>query len=65
MGTSAPKLRGYPFEELDGVITPTRKWFLRSHLEIPHLDASRHRVQIGGWVERPYSLTVAELQRMP
>jgi DMSO/TMAO reductase YedYZ molybdopterin-dependent catalytic subunit len=64
VGESAPKVRGFPFEELDAFLTPIDRFFLRSHLEIPKLDPAKHRVQIGGWVERPYSLSRDDLVRM-
>lgn len=63
-GKSAEKIRGFPFEELDSFLTPTEKFFLRSHLEIPAIDPSQHRLEISGWVERPFVLTLAELGRM-
>jgi len=63
-GRSAEKIRGFPFEELDTFLTPTEKFFLRSHLEIPTIDPSTYRLQIGGAVERPYALTLRELQRL-
>ena len=63
-GRSAEKIRGFPFEELDSFLTPTEKFFLRSHLEIPTIDPGKYRLQIGGSVQRPYSLTLADLERM-
>ena len=64
-GRSATKIRGFPFDSLDSYLTPTSRFFLRSHLEIPRLDPGGFRVQIGGWVERPFSLSLAELSRIP
>jgi len=63
-GRSAEKIRGFPFEDLDSFITPTGQFFLRSHLEIPTIRPDQYRLQIGGWVERPYTLGLADLERM-
>jgi DMSO/TMAO reductase YedYZ molybdopterin-dependent catalytic subunit len=63
-GRSADKIRGFPFEDLDSFLTPTDQFFLRSHLEIPTIRPDDYRLQIGGWVERPYSLGLADLERL-
>ncbi|MCI0567324.1 MAG: sulfite oxidase [Acidobacteria bacterium] len=63
-GRSAEKIRGFPFAELDSFLTPTDQFFLRSHLEIPTIHPDQYRLQIGGLVERPYSLGLGELERM-
>jgi DMSO/TMAO reductase YedYZ molybdopterin-dependent catalytic subunit len=63
-GRSAEKIRGFPFEDLDSFLTPTDQFFLRSHLEIPTIHPDQYRLQIGGSVERPYSLSLAELERI-
>jgi DMSO/TMAO reductase YedYZ molybdopterin-dependent catalytic subunit len=63
-GRSAEKIRGFPFEDLDSFLTPTNQFFLRSHLEIPTIRPEAYRLQIGGWVERPYTLSLGELERM-
>jgi len=62
-GRSAEKIRGFPFEELDSFLTPTDKFFLRSHLEIPVIEPKSYRLRIGGWVERPYTLGLSDLER--
>src|SRR5262245_56348188 len=64
VGESTPKVRGFPLEELDSFLTPTERFFIRSHLDVPKLDPARHRIQIGGWVERPYSLSADDLARL-
>ncbi|HEV8376085.1 MAG TPA: sulfite oxidase [Candidatus Polarisedimenticolia bacterium] len=64
-GRSGEKIRGFAFEEIDSFITPTEKFFLRSHLEIPRLDPAAFRLDMGGWVERPYRLTLRELASFP
>ena len=64
-GHSAEKIRGYVFEDLDSFITPTDQFFLRSHLEIPRIDPKTFRLQIGGWVDRPYTLALSDLPHLP
>jgi DMSO/TMAO reductase YedYZ molybdopterin-dependent catalytic subunit len=64
-GQGAEKIRGFPFEEIDSFITPTEKFFLRSHLEIPRIDPSAYRLEVGGWVERPYRLSLKDLGAFP
>src|SRR5262245_17165089 len=64
-GASAEKIRGFDFEKLDSFITPTEQFFLRSHLEIPTLRPDTFRLQVGGFVERPATYTLAELARLP
>jgi DMSO/TMAO reductase YedYZ molybdopterin-dependent catalytic subunit len=63
-GRSAEKIRGFPFEDLDSFLTPTDQFFLRSHLEIPTIHPDKYRLAIGGWVERPYSLSLRDLEKM-
>lgn len=64
-GAAAEKIRGFRFEELESFVTPTERFFLRSHLEVPRLDPGRFRLAVGGWVERPFSISFAELTRRP
>lgn len=42
-------------------ITPLESFFIRSHGNVPSLEVSAHRLSIEGLVERPLTLTVAEL----
>jgi len=65
LGRSAEKIRGFPFQTLDSFFTPTDRFFVRSHLEIPEIDLRRFRLEVGGWVDRPFSLSFADLQRLP
>ncbi len=64
-GASAEKIRGFDFEKLDTFITPTEKFFLRSHLEIPALRPETFRLKVGGKVERPAVWSLADLERLP
>lgn len=55
----------FPFASLDGFITPNDLFYVRCHYAIPHLDAKAWRLQVVGAVERPLTLSLAELREMP
>jgi sulfite oxidase len=42
-------------------ITPLESFFVRSHGTVPSLDSDAHRLSIEGLVERPHTLSLAEL----
>ena len=46
-------------------VTPQRELFVLAHLGIPHVAAADWRLAIGGLVERPMTLTLGELRRLP
>jgi DMSO/TMAO reductase YedYZ molybdopterin-dependent catalytic subunit len=48
---------------LGGELTPVSRFFRRNHFPIPELDANSWRLEIGGLVERPQSLSLEELRR--
>lgn len=54
-----------PVELLDSWITPNNRFFIRSHLFTPKVDAGTWRLEIAGAVARPLSLTLEELKRLP
>src|SRR2546425_74180 len=54
-----------PPELLDSWITPNSRFFVRSHFYIPNAEANRWKISIEGLVEKPFSLTLEELQGMP
>ena len=49
-------------EHLGDDITPTNRHFIRNNLFTPDFDEAKHTVEIGGLVERPMKLTVADLR---
>jgi DMSO/TMAO reductase YedYZ molybdopterin-dependent catalytic subunit len=55
--TSIPALIG-------GMVTPNAHFYVRNHFQIPALEASSWRLQVGGLVERPLALTLRELTNM-
>ncbi len=56
--TSIPALLG-------GVVMPNAHFYVRNHFQIPLLDAATWRLNVGGLVERPLSLSLRDLQRLP
>ena len=66
--TARPPQLETPFAVFDhGAITPNDAFFVRYHLaDIPsRIDPAAFRVEIGGQVERPLSLSLADLKAMP
>lgn len=56
--TSIPELIG-------GVVMPNARFYVRNHFQIPKLDQSTWRLKVGGLVERPLTLTLHDLMKMP
>jgi sulfane dehydrogenase subunit SoxC len=54
-----------PLQELQGIITPSGLVFERYHAGVPQIDPEQHRLMIHGLVQRPLSLTMADLMRLP
>ena len=54
-----------PPAELGGDLTPTARFYRRSHFPIPVLDPAAWRLGVGGMVHRPLSLSLRELTRLP
>ncbi len=46
-------------------ITPLDRFYLRNHFDIPSLDARAWRLEVRGLVERPLSLSLQDLRRLP
>src|SRR4029077_10916983 len=53
-----------PFENLDGFITPTRSFYVRTHFPIPKIDKNKWRLRIEGEVERPFEMNYDELIKL-
>src|SRR3989304_8116134 len=61
----ANRTRGMPLEGLRYDVTPTGLHYLLVHFDIPHLDAAEWRLNVGGLVSRPLSLTLDDIRRRP
>jgi DMSO/TMAO reductase YedYZ molybdopterin-dependent catalytic subunit len=55
--TSIPALIG-------GVVMPKAHFYVRNHFQVPLLDEPRWRLEVGGLVERPLSLSLRDLTQM-
>jgi DMSO/TMAO reductase YedYZ molybdopterin-dependent catalytic subunit len=60
-----PKNLESPFDRLDSYLTPTELFYVRSHFSAPDLDRASYQLRIDGAVERPVTLSYAQLRSMP
>jgi DMSO/TMAO reductase YedYZ molybdopterin-dependent catalytic subunit len=56
--TSIPALIG-------GGVMPNMHYYVRNHFQMPKLDESTFRLRVSGHVDRPISLTMRELHKLP
>jgi DMSO/TMAO reductase YedYZ molybdopterin-dependent catalytic subunit len=61
----ATRNHGMPLEALRYDVTPPGLHYVLTHYDIPAVDPSSWRLQIGGAVDRPLSLSLEDLQRRP
>jgi sulfane dehydrogenase subunit SoxC len=54
-----------PLADSVGTLTPSSLHYERHHAGIPTIDPAHHRLVIHGMVDRPLSLTMAEIRRLP
>src|SRR5215471_1321025 len=54
-----------PLQDSVGILTPSSLHYERHHGGIPNIDPATHRLVIHGMVERPLSISVAEIKRLP
>lgn len=60
-----PENLEFPMAHLNGWLTPNRLFYRRNHFEYPAVDPGSWRLTISGAVNRPLSLSLADLQVMP
>jgi DMSO/TMAO reductase YedYZ molybdopterin-dependent catalytic subunit len=53
-----------PFESLDGFVTPTKSFYVRTHFPIPKIDRNKWRLRIEGEVEKPFQLSYQDLLKL-
>jgi DMSO/TMAO reductase YedYZ molybdopterin-dependent catalytic subunit len=46
-------------------LTPLDRFYLRNHFDVPEMDPKAWRLAVHGLVEKPLSLSLADLKRMP
>lgn len=54
-----------PLQESVGILTPSALHYERHHGGVPTIDPARHRLVIHGLVDRPLSLSMADIRRLP
>lgn len=54
-----------PIQESLGIITPSALHYERHHSGVPSIDPAQHRLVVRGLVDRPLSLSMADLKRLP
>lgn len=54
-----------PFASLDSFVTPTERFFVRSHFPTPTIARREWTLEVGGAVERPFRVSFDELRGMP
>jgi len=54
-----------PLHDSVGMVTPSSLHYERHHSGIPAIDPAAHRLIIHGLVDRPLSLSMAEIRRLP
>jgi DMSO/TMAO reductase YedYZ molybdopterin-dependent catalytic subunit len=53
-----------PFQNLDGFITPTESFYVRTHFPIPRIDREKWRLRVQGQVEKPFEISYDELIKL-
>jgi DMSO/TMAO reductase YedYZ molybdopterin-dependent catalytic subunit len=53
-----------PFEKLDGFITPTKSFYVRTHFPVPKIDKNKWRLRIEGEVKKPFEIDYTELLKL-
>src|SRR5580704_7462546 len=54
-----------PIHDSVGTLTPSALHYERHHSGIPSIDPARHRLVVHGLVDRPLSLSMPEIRRLP
>ena len=60
-----PDRRIIDIRSIDGVFTPSDQFFTTQHYGHPDIDTGTYRLQVSGLVDRPLSLSLADLRAMP
>ena len=50
-----------PFEEVNGFLTPTESFYVRTHFPIPSIDRDAWWLHVEGEVEKPFAINYEEL----
>ncbi|MFL6354610.1 MAG: anti-sigma factor antagonist [Bryobacteraceae bacterium] len=50
---------------MGGMVMPNPRFYVRNHFQVPKLDSSSWRLNVVGLVERPLSLSLRDLMKLP
>jgi len=53
-----------PFEELNGFITPTESFYVRTHFPVPKIERNKWRLRVEGEVEAPFEIAFDDLLKL-
>ena len=53
-----------PLDKLDGFITPTESFYVRTHFPIPKIDKNKWRLRVEGEVQKPFEINFDELTKL-
>jgi DMSO/TMAO reductase YedYZ molybdopterin-dependent catalytic subunit len=53
-----------PFEKLDGFITPTESFYVRTHFPVPKIDRTKWRLRVEGEIEHPFEIGYDEIMAL-
>lgn len=53
-----------PFETLDGFITPTKSFYVRTHFPIPAIDRDAWWLRVEGEAEKPFTINFEQLMEL-
>lgn len=54
----------FPFALTDSFLTPNERFYVRSHFNVPELDAADWSLSVEGHVERPFEIGYDELRKL-
>lgn len=54
-----------PADVFTSRLTPMDRFYVRNHFDMPQIDPSTWKLNVGGAVDTPLALTLADLERMP
>jgi DMSO/TMAO reductase YedYZ molybdopterin-dependent catalytic subunit len=63
--SEAPEVLEFPFAELESLVTPSEKFYVRDHFDRPNIDLATWRLRVEGCVSKSLELSYEELVSMP
>ena len=61
---SSPENLEFPFASLNSVLTPTDRFYVRSHFNVPALKAADWSLRVEGHIQRPFEIGLDELRTL-